>query len=296
MSDTDVFAAGEARIVDRGYRSYDGPRTGVRGAMRAVAVQTAQRALGIRRSIWAKLFPVLVIAFSYIPAVVFVGVVALFPAADTADLILPTYGEYYSFIIAAIMVFVAVVAPEVLCTDRRTGMLGVYLAAPLDRSTYLLAKAGAIFGVLSLVCLGPPLLLLIANVLQSQGPEGIAEVAETTAKVLASGIAVTLLYTGITMGVTSLTDRKFVAMAAIILLFLVSLTITGGIVEAGGKHGVFAWAPTVLSLEVAGRVHGDAVPAMEGVPAITVWGAWAAWTIGGFALSWFQLRRLPVTR
>jgi ABC-2 type transport system permease protein len=287
---------GDAQILDRGYRSYEGVRTGVVGAQRAVVVHSIQRALGMRRTIWAKVLPIATIGFAYVPAIVFVGVVALLPSDQTAALLLPSYGDYYSFVISAIMVFVALVAPEVLCTDRRTGMLGVYLAAPLDRDTYLLAKAASIGAVLSLVCLGPPLLMLVANILQSQGPEGIGEILDTTWRVLATGLVLTLFYTGITMGITSLTDRKAVAAAAIILLFLVSLSTTGIIEGVGGPNGVFAFAPTLLSLELAQRVHGEWSPIMTGVPGVTVWAAWAVWTFGGFALARQRLRSLPVTR
>src|SRR3712207_8505042 len=62
----------------------------------------------------------------------------LFRSDDTA--VLPTYHEYYGFITAAIVVFVALVGPEVLCPDRRDGMLGMYLASPLTRDSYLGAK------------------------------------------------------------------------------------------------------------------------------------------------------------
>lgn len=296
MSAPDTFATGDAQILDRGYRKYDGPRTGVKGAVRAVITHSAQRALGMRRSIWAKVLPIATIGFAYLPAIVFVGVLALFPRADTAGILLPTYGDYYTFIISAIMVFVALVAPEVLCTDRRTGMLGVYLAAPLDRDSYLFAKALSIAGVLSIVCLGPPLLMLVANVLQSTGPEGVGEILDTAWRVLATGAVETLLFTGITMGVTSLTDRKAIAAAAIILLFLVSISITGTLDVAGLPDGVYVFAPTILGLDLAPRVHGEATVVMSGVPSITVWLAWAAWTFGGFALARNRLHHLPVTR
>ena len=49
----------DARILDRGYRRYDGPRHGVRGAMRSLAAHSAQRALGLRLPLATKLFPVL---------------------------------------------------------------------------------------------------------------------------------------------------------------------------------------------------------------------------------------------
>jgi len=293
---TDTFSSGDAQILDRGYRKYDGPRTGVRGAVRAVVVHSGQRALGMRRSIWAKVLPVATIGFAYLPAIVFVGIIALFPRSDVASEALPSYGDYYGFIIAAIMVFVALVAPEVLCTDRRTGMLGVYLAAPLDRDTYLFAKAVAIASVLSIVCLGPPLLMLIANVLQSTGPDGAGDIALTFLRVLTTGVVETLLFTGITMGVTSLTDRKAVAAAAIILLFLISISMTSIFVDTGSPDGVYAFAPTLLGLELAPRVHGEPTVIMSSVPSITVWVAWAAWTFGGFALARNRLHHLPVTR
>jgi ABC-2 type transport system permease protein len=293
---TDTFSSGDAQILDRGYRKYDGPRTGVRGAVRTVVTHSAQRALGMRRSVWAKVLPVATIGFAYVPAIVFVGILALFPRADTADLLLPSYGDYYGFIISAIMVFVALVAPEVLCTDRRTGMLGVYLAAPLDRDSYLLAKSLSIASVLSIVCLGPPLLMLVANVLQSTGPEGAGEILDTTWRVLLTGAMETLLFTSITVGVTSLTDRKAIASASIILLFLVSIAIAGTLDVAGLPSGVNALAPTLLGLELAQRVHGEWSPIMQGVPNLTVWAAWAAWTVGGFALARNRLHHLPVTR
>src|SRR4051812_20732822 len=166
----------DARIVDQGYRPYEGPRRGLRGAVRSLAWHSVLRALGMRRTAWAKLLPIASIGIAYLPAAVFVGVAAILPqrVRDQANII-PTYAEYYGFITAAIVLFVALVGPEVLCPDRRNGMLGLYLASPLDRRTYLLAKVLAVVPVLALVTLGPPLLQLVGLTLADAGPGGIGD-------------------------------------------------------------------------------------------------------------------------
>lgn len=287
---------GQARILDRGYRHHTGTRSGVPGAVRSVVLHSVQRAMGLRRTIWAKVLPFASVLIAYLPAIVFVGVVALFPVEDVPDDFLPSYGDYYGFVIAAIMLFVAFVAPEVLCTDRRTGMLGVYLSSPLDRRSYLLAKGIAVASVVSLVTLGPPLLMLVANVLQSQGPDGVGDILVTLGRVLGAGVALTLFYTGITMGLATLTDRKSVATASIILLFLVSITVAASLNLDGGGSAVNTISPTILSLDLAARVHGETGFDLRGVSSAVVWGAWALWTAGGFALAWINIKRLPVTR
>ena len=63
------------------------------------------------------------------------------------------YPGYYGFITLAITLFAAMVAPEILIADRRDGMLAMYLSTPLDRRTYLTAKAIAVTVTLGLVTL-----------------------------------------------------------------------------------------------------------------------------------------------
>ena len=296
MTAPDIFDGADARILDRGYRAYSGERTGVRGSIRSVVVHSIQRGLGMRRTIWAKVLPVLTAAIAYIPAIVFVGVVALVPARSLTDFVLPSYGEYYGYVISAILLFVAFAAPEMLCTDRRSGMLGIYLASPLDRDSYLLAKGLAVAATLAVVCVGPPLLMLVANVLQGQGPEGVGEAVLTLARVLGSGLMITLLYTGVTMGVASLTDRKAIATAGVILLLLVSGTIGGTLSEVTGNDDFLMLSVSNLSLDLGVRVHGEAPFDQLEISSVASYLAWFAWTVGGFALARFQLRRLPVTR
>ena len=140
----------DAQIFDRGYRKYDGERTGLMGAFRTLVRHSVGHALGLRRSARYKVVPVLIIVAAYLPAAVFIGVAALLPN-DIEEGFLPTYAGYYGFVIAAIYLLAGFVTPELLCPDRRTGMLGVYLASPLNRPTYLVGKALAVLILLMIV-------------------------------------------------------------------------------------------------------------------------------------------------
>ncbi|MCU1453103.1 MAG: hypothetical protein JWN46_1249 [Acidimicrobiales bacterium] len=287
---------GESRILDRGYRRYEGARRGVGGAVKSLAIHSAQRALGLRRSPLAKVLPVLTAALSFVPAIVFIGLVAL-PGAKEARLHeLPTYGQYYGYVVAALVVFVAFVGPEVVCTDRRTGMLGIYLASPLSRDTYLLGKVLAIGGVLAIVTVGPPLLMLVAFVLQGAGPANVGDVLVTLGRILLGGACISAFYTALSLGVSSLTDRKAVASATLILLTLTSSGLVASLVASGAASGELAALNVLhLPLNVARAVHGE--PLLDdGLSVATVWFAWLGWTVLGAVITRWRYQRLQVVR
>jgi ABC-2 type transport system permease protein len=288
--------APRARIIDRGYRRYGGPRTGVRGAATTVWRQSVQRALGLRRSAWAKVLPLAAVAISYVPAIVFVGLVALLPDVDASEIELPSYGDYFPYIQAAIILFIAFVGPEVLCTDRRTGMLGIYLASPLTRDTYLMAKALATFSVLALVTIGPPLLMLVANVLQGVGPDGPAGVAGTLGRVVGAGAVMAVLFTAVSMGVSALTDRKAFATAALLLMLVVSSLFLTVLVEATGiSEGLQALSLIAGPFNLVQLIHGER-PAIEEMTLAGAFAGVGAWTLLGAAVCRVRYQLLQVTR
>ena len=249
----------DARILDRGYRRYDGERRGTRGAVSSLSRQSALRALGLRRTFWAKVFPLLSAVIAYLPATVFVGIAALFPdQLLDPDAVIPTYGDYYGFITAAIIVFVALVGPEVLCPDRRDGMLGLYLASPLTRDTYLLAKALAVVPVIAIVTVGPPLLLLVGRTFADAGPDSIAD------------------FLGI-------------------LLLLVSSVATNVLVELGGDERLLLLNLFLLPFELVQRIYGE-MGAEPGLTTVELVAANLAWTVGASLLVRERYRRLQVTR
>lgn len=287
----------DARILDQGYRPYEGPRLGVVGAVRSLVRHSAQRALGLRRSAWAKLLPIASVVIAYLPAAVFVGVAAIVPeqVRDEVD-ILPTYSEYYGFITAAILLFVAIVGPEVLCPDRRNGMLGLYLASPLGRGTYLLAKTLAVLPVLLLVTLGPPLLLLVGFTLADTGPEGVADFATVLGRILLSALAVSAVYTAISLAAASLTERRAVASAGVILLVLASSTTAFQLVEGSGADPhVVLLNLFALPFELVQRIYGQPGEHPDvSTAALAV--AEVAWVVLAATLVRWRYRRLTVSR
>lgn len=284
---------GGARILERGYRHYDGQRLGRAAAIRTVWVHSLQRMLGLRRTVWAKLLPAGVIFIAYVPAIVFVGVVALAGNDPNVARNMPGYADYYSYVVLAVILFAAFSAPDVVCPDRRTGMLGLYLASPLSRLGYLTAKAAAIATGLATVTIGPQLLLLVANTMQGR-PSGSTPLMGL--RIVLAGFVVAVLLTAVTMAISSFTDRRGFAGAAIILVFLASGIVGSGIAESHPALGLIGLAdtlPEALTTRIFGvRTNG----ASAGVATLVVWSVGVVVTALAAGITWLRYRNLEVTR
>jgi ABC-2 type transport system permease protein len=289
----------DARLVDSGYRRYDGPRHGSAHATVALWKHTLRRIFGLGRPARWKLLPLLTVAIAYVPNIVFVGVTALIPQDELRDTVLPTYAFTYGFITAAIALFVIFVAPEALCPDRRSGVLSLYLATPLTRTRYVMAKVAAVFTALLTVTLGPALLYLIGLSAQNAGPDGFGEFMSTLGKIGLSGVVMAAFFAAYSVGASSLTDRKAIA-AAIIFLFPQAVTIVLAILtesfDAPGWLGGFAPNSAAIGfvLSIFGeefRFEADYI-----VPTAALAGGVVLWGGAGLSLAWFRYARLRVTR
>jgi ABC-type transport system involved in multi-copper enzyme maturation permease subunit len=234
---------------------------------------------------------------------VYIGLAALIPAANRPEGLLPSYAQYYGYITTGLVIFTSFVAPEVLCTDRRTGMLGLYLASPLDRNTYLLSKAGAVASVLAVVTTGPQLLMLVAYAVIGDGPGGPVDYVVLVLRILASGLMVSALYTGLSLAVSSFTSRRAAASATIILMLLTSAIFVHALTDPRGGAG---WSPKLvvfnfirLPLSLVFHIFND--PAQHDYPNAGVsFGvlllANLAWIVIFAAITRWRYQKLTVTR
>ena len=166
MSSTASSAdAGRGAVYDRGYRPYDGPR-GRRGAATlALYKASMRRALGLRRPWRQKVAPFVLLGVVTIPAIVNVGIG--YVTRDRFDgFQIITYREYVG-VSSALLLFVALVAPDVMCPDRRHRVLPLMFARPLLGVDYVVAKVGSITTILFAFSFLPQVVLFVGNMLVS---------------------------------------------------------------------------------------------------------------------------------
>ena len=267
-----VEAGRGGAVYDRGYRPYEGAR-GRRGAATfALYKASMRRALGLRRSWRQKVAPFLLLGIVTIPAVVNVGI-----GYVTRDRFLHeririiTYRDYVG-VSAALLLFVALVAPDVVCPDRRQQVLPLMFARPITGIDYVIAKLGAITTILFAFSFLPQVVLFVGNMLVSNSALNyFTGHLDVLWKVPIAVALLAVYYAVVGVAISSLTDRRIVAGASIIGLFLVtSITshIFVGEVEFSGGSAAALINVLALPLHLRDLVflgHIDAASALSGV-------------------------------
>jgi ABC-2 type transport system permease protein len=211
-------------------------RGGRRAATYALFKASIRRALGIRRSWRQKVAPFVLLGIATIPAIVNVGVgyVTRNETFDRVEII--TYRDYVG-VSSTLLLFVALVAPDVVCPDRRQHVLPLMFARPLTGVDYVVAKVGAIFAILFAFSFLPQVVLFVGNMLVSDSAlDYVRDHVDVIWKVPVSVALLALFYAVVGLAVASLTDRRIVAGASIIGLLLVT-SITSGVL-VGDDNGI----------------------------------------------------------
>ena len=129
---------------------------------------------------------------------------------------------------AALLLFVALVAPDVICPDRRQHVLPLMFARPITGVDYVIAKLGAIATILFAFSFLPQVVLFVGNMLVSDSAlDYFTGHLDVLWKVPLAVALLAVYYAVVGVSIASLTDRRIVAGASIIGLFLVTSIASG---------------------------------------------------------------------
>lgn len=289
-------AEGDAQIFGRGYRPYEGDRAGVGGAVWSTARHSFRAALGLGRPARHKILPVVAAVLSFLPAVALAGISALLGSTfDAAEDFLPAYHEYYGFIGVSLVLYCGLVVPDILVADRRNGLFGLYMSTPLQRWSYLAAKAQAVMMTLAIVTVGPVLVLLLAYTLYGAGPEGLGGWTLALGRILGAGLAYAALYAAVSLAVASLTDRRAIASVGVIGLIIGTSIVAPILVEGAEMSAQFNLLNLLVMPYNMVEVIFGAPVTTEGLTAFEVVRVCAGWTVAGCAAIWWRYRRLEAS-
>jgi ABC-2 type transport system permease protein len=224
---------GYGEVFDRGYSHYDGAREGRRRAVLSLFSYSIKRAMGIRKSWTAKALPILLYVSSFVPLIIMIGVAALLPQADIAS-----YDSYFGGIYAIVGIFAATVIPEILVPDRREKTLPLYFARAITRFDYVFAKLAAAAVLTMTISVLPAIILWLGRQLTADSPAtAMREHIGDLGRVVLLGTLIALTLGTISLVISSMTDRKGVAIAVIIIGFLV----ISGLIDLAISELDFGW-------------------------------------------------------
>lgn len=212
-------------IYDVGYRPYEGQYRNRFQVLASLVWDDLKRGLGLKKS-WKYRFIMIFFLIIELGIFLFYLLTSQLTEAlgsDAPQMLLHPYSGFYEASAFPLLFLAALVAPNLLCNDRRYRVYPLYLSRPIRAYDYLLAKGGAVLGILALVILGPALLLFLGKTfLASDAVEYLRQQGGDLWPLLASGVFIALFYTSFSMGISSLTTSRLYAAGAIIGIVKIS--------------------------------------------------------------------------
>jgi ABC-2 type transport system permease protein len=292
-------------VFDIGYQSYTGEREGRKRAFTAVYKDGIRIALGLGRGPRAKALPwffLAVLSMIGLVLAIIAGAANLLGGDGAADKMnLPTHADYYGIASMILFVFASVVAPELLCRDRREGTLNLYLVRPLTGSDYVAARWLSFLSVMLAATWLPQLILFLGLCGGDRDPVNYLQLHWLDIpRFLAAGLALSVYLTTIAMLVASFTTRRAYAAVFLVGLFAITTPFTVGAAEE--MHGVAGQVVSMFSLSniplhVSDMIFGKVSEPTKEAPArqlgsavLLLW--YFAWTFVMGAVLWFRYRRI----
>ena len=294
---SETVAADAGEVFDLGYQSYEGDRHGRWQARRAIWRDGVRTTLGLGRGVTKKVAPVIFIGLMWLPAVVVIvigGFISTFGGDAAAEMGVPNAAEYYDWAFAFGLLFAAVVAPELLCPDRRQGVITLYLVRPITATDYVAARWFAFLTVMAFALWFPQLLIFGWNALSASNPgDWATDHWDQLPRFLAAGGVLALFLTTLAMCASAFTTRR--PYAAIGTLAIVAIgAAVGGIGEEAFSGAAGDWATLIhlglVALSVSDWIFGVAGGGPLADSAYIA--CFTVVTLGAGGLLWWRYRAL----
>ena len=292
-------------VFDIGYQRYTDAREGRGRSRRAIFKDGVRIALGLGRGGRAKILPwFFIIALSALGLVfaIVAGAANGLGGPGTAEKVnLPSHSDYYGIASIILFVFGAVMAPELLCRDKRDGTINLYLVRPVTGGDYVAARWAAFLVVMLVAAWLPQLLLFLG--LSAGDPAPIVYLQQhwiDVPRFLLAGAAMALYVTTLAMLTASFTSRRAYASVFLVGLFVITTPFTVGLAqETSGKVGqwISMFNLTNIPVHVNDVIFGDVSEITQDAPARKLGSAilvswYFAWTLVPGAVLWWRYRRL----
>jgi ABC-2 type transport system permease protein len=177
---------------------------------------------GLGRSAKAKIFP-----WGVVSIVLLVAVINAAVKSQTGTQLF----DYYQFndtMSWLVIFFVAIVAPELVSRDLRSGVLPLYFSRPLRAADYVWAKVGALITAVWLL-LGVPqfIMFLGAAFTTEDGMSGVWDEVGLLLPGWAYSLLWAFIFASISLLVASLTGKRAFAAGGIVAVFLMTAPVVG---------------------------------------------------------------------
>jgi len=135
-------------------------------------------------------------------------------------------------------IFVATAAPEMLCVDRRERTLPLYFSRAISRFDYVLAKVLAMTALTMTLSVVPAVILWLGRQLVAESPwKAMRDNVGDLWRVILLGSLIALTLGTIGLAISSVTDRKGVAVTIIIIGFIVITSVSQIAMELLSDYG-----------------------------------------------------------
>lgn len=292
-------------VFDIGYQRYTDRREGRGRARLAIFKDGLRTALGLGRGTRAKILPWFFIgvlsAIGLIMALVAGAVDRLGGPGTAQKAHLPSHSDFYGIASIIVFVFAAVVAPELLCRDRRERVINLYLVRPLTGSDYVVARWAAFLTVMAAAAWLPQIILFLG--LSMGDPAPIVYLQKHWVDVprfLAAGAAMAVYATTLAMLTASFTTRRAYASVFLVGLFVITTPFTVAVARhLGGTAGqwISMFNLTNIPVHVNDVIFGEPSQITKDAPAralgsgiLVSW--YFVWTLVPATILWWRYRRM----